>query len=155
VALVICCVSGALAGCASIGTWDPPEISLVDLRLLELTTFETSATVEIRLANTNLEPMTATGASYGLYIDGLKVGQVLSDEVVDVAPLSSAVQTAELRMSNLALATRLRALLESKAFDYEIRGKVYIDTGVRTRRVRVEHAGFFDFERQSEGTPAS
>lgn len=137
-----------LGGCASFATWEPPDVTLADLELTELTAFETTARLSVRLVNPNREALLVEGASYGLFVDGLKVGQAVSSEVIDLPGLSSAVQEATLHLSNLALATRLQSVFASRSFDYEIRGRVHVflDSGSRSRRLRVQHAGRFELE---------
>ena len=155
VALVLACL--ATSGCTTFGTL-PPVVNLANLEITDLTAFETSGEVLIRLANENPEPVTIEGASYRLSINGLRVGQALSNEIVEIPALATAVQRAELTLSNIALLTRVQSVLEQRSFDYEIRGKLYVKSSFGTRRMSVESEGFFDFEEAAaaaEPSPAS
>lgn len=127
-----------LSGCA---TLEPPDITLIDLRLTDITVLETSGEVALRIVNPSPDTLRVDGAAFGLHLDGLKVGQVLVDEQVDIERLDSAVLAGTLHISNLAMATRLKSIFDSAEFDYRLAGKVWVLTDLGRRGVRVERSG--------------
>ena len=136
-----------LTGCATLGLIEP-DVSLVNLKFTDLTVFETSGVFVVRLANENPEPLTVEGGVYNLYLGGFRVGKGLSNHRIEVPALGTATDEVELHMSNLAIATQLRSILDSGIVDYRIKARVYVDRGYGRRRVTVEHEGRFDFNSQ-------
>jgi LEA14-like dessication related protein len=111
-----------LAGCTTI---QPPSVSLVNVQLGEVTAFETTAQFTIRLTNGTPEAVVLNGGAFKIYLNGLFVGDGVSNERIDLPRLASGTMTVSVHLSNLRLATRIRPLLESKTFDYKITGKLY------------------------------
>ncbi|MCP3958081.1 MAG: LEA type 2 family protein [bacterium] len=136
-----------LTGCASLGLVEP-DVTLVNLKFTDLTVFETSGIFIVRLANENPEPLVVEGGVYNLYLGGFRIGKGLSDHHIEVPALGTAIDEVELHMSNLAIATQLRSILDSGIVDYRIKAKVYVDRGYGRRKVTVEHEGRFDFNSQ-------
>ena len=106
-----------LAGCVTI---PPPAVRLVDVEFGEATLLETSIRFTLRLVNETPEALAVQGAVHKIYLNGLFVGEGLSDEAVTVPRLGTATQTVTVHLSHLLLATRIRPLIESKRFDYLI-----------------------------------
>ncbi len=142
-----------LTGCSGLEVSKGPDVSLADLKLTDLTLLETSGVLTVRLANENLEPMVVSGGAYDLSLGGIRIGKGLSDQRVEVPKLGTATVDIDLHISNLALATRIRGLIEKKVVDYRLKGKVYVDRPTGTRRYKVLRDGRFDFnEGILEGT---
>ncbi len=140
---------GPLAGCASLGLIEP-EVTLVNLEFTDLTLFETSGVFTVRLANENPEPLVVDGGVYNLYLGGWKIGKGLSDRRLEVPPLSTATDEIELHLSNLAIATQLRSIWESRVFDYELKARIYLQRPYGRRTMRIESAGRFDLDARRE-----
>lgn len=134
------------AGCSSLYQSEPPQVSLVNLKFTDVTVFETSGVMVLRLANENPDPMLIDGGVYNLYINGIRVGQGLSDATFEVPRLSSEIDEVPFRVNNLAFATRLKGIIDSGSFDYLIKAKVYVEGGFGRKTLKVEKGGFFDFE---------
>ncbi len=149
--VVLVLLLSGLTGCATLGP-APPEITLVDLQFTDLTLFETSGIFVVRLSNENPEPLSVEGGVYTLYIDGIRVAKGLSDHRFAVPPLNSVTDEVEVRLSNLAMATRLQSIFDRGAFDYEIRAKVYVGSSYGRRTLRMEKTGFFDFDQQEKAS---
>ncbi|MEM1244887.1 MAG: LEA type 2 family protein [Acidobacteriota bacterium] len=142
-------------GCASFGAvFDPPEVSLADLQIQDMTVFETTGRILVRITNPNPNPVLVEGGSYSLSINGVQVGRALTNSVVEVGGLESAVHEADLTLSNLALATRVASVVELEGFDYVIKAKLFLGQNLR-RRVKVTNAGYFDFQKPLAGQPAA
>ncbi len=123
------------------------EIALVDLRLGEVTLFETGLKAVVRIDNENPNSLPITGASYRLYLNDIDVGRGMTSESVTVPRLGSASQEVLFRINNISLISRIQSLLESNQFSYKISGHVYVSEGFGPdRRVPVEHTGRLDLK---------
>jgi LEA14-like dessication related protein len=102
-----------------------PTVSLVTVHFQEATVLETTSVFTLRLANDTPAPLEITGAAHKIYLNGLYVGEGLSDMTVTVPRLSSVTNDVTVHLSNLALATRVKAAIESKRVDYRIQSTFY------------------------------
>jgi len=137
-------VAVVASGCVSTGGMEPPGVTLVNLEMTEMTLFETTLSAQVRIANTNPEPLTVEGASFKLVLDGRKVGSGMTSEVVTVERLDSQVVTAIFHVNNASLLLRLRDVFENEAVSYGISGKLYVKGALGTRRLKVEQVGRLD-----------
>lgn len=111
-----------LCGCASkSGT----TVSIVNLRLTDVTAFETTATFTLRFSNEAPEPVHLTGGVHKIYMNGLYIGKGLSSDALEVPRLGTAMQDVTVHLSNIALATRIKPIIESRSFDYRIESTLY------------------------------
>lgn len=134
-----------LSGCASLEPFTAPEVTLVDLRFEDLTVFETSGTFTVRLSNENPEPIVVDGAAYKLYLGGLRVGEALSDQRIELPRLGSTVYDVDVFINNVALVARLVTLGQERGLDYTIKGKLYVERPYGLRRLRFKRDGRIDF----------
>lgn len=129
-ALVFC-------GCGS-GT-NGPSVTLVSVKFEDATALETTAIFTLRLSNENAEPVHITGEVHKIYLNGLYVGKGLSDKTFDLPRLSTTTHDVTVHLSNIALVTRLKPIIESKSFEYRVasvfHGKSWSD------RMKSESAG--------------
>lgn len=102
-----------------------PSVNLVSVRFQEATALETTATFIIRLSNDAPEARQFTGSAHKIYLNGLYVGKGLSDESVEVPRLGTVTQEITVHLSNLALATRIKSVIEARRFDYRIQSVFY------------------------------
>ena len=147
--------ASTLLGCVSIGGFVPPEVTLVDVAFEDLTLFESSAVLTVRVANENADPVLIDGGVYNLYLNGIKVGQALSDARLEIGRLSSTTTAVDIHINNLALATRLKGMMDTGVVAYRLQGKFYLDRSVGRRSVRFDRSGSYDFravDRLPEGT---
>ncbi|HEU5070837.1 MAG TPA: LEA type 2 family protein [Verrucomicrobiae bacterium] len=114
--------AGLLAGCASLPS---PEVSLVNVQFSDATAFETTVRFTLRLANETPDTLVLNGGVHKIYVNGLYVGQGLSNEALSLPRLATGTQTVTVHLSNLRLASRLKPLIESKAFAYRIKSTLY------------------------------
>lgn len=141
--------SFALAACALLAFGCSPQtprlsVSLVNVKFEEMTALETTATFTLRLNNETPAPMRFTGGAHKIYINGLYVGSGLSSESVEVPRLASVTQQITVHLSNLALATRIKAVIESRSFDYCIRSVFYGQS--RWSKLRCVNEGRLDLK---------
>jgi LEA14-like dessication related protein len=113
-------------GCASTEPVEPPGVTLVDLDIVDATLFESTLDVAVRISNDNPEPIIIDGAVIKLELNGIKVGKGASDERLELPRLDSVVRRVELHMNHLALATRIKGIIEAKVLNYAVTGKVYV-----------------------------
>ena len=119
-ALLVC--AALLCGCR---TFEPPAVSLVNARFTQATVFETTAEFTLRLNNATPEPMILDGAAHKIYLNGLYVGDGLSNQPLELPRLTSGTQDVTVHLSNLMLATRFKPIIESQSFDYRIQSVFY------------------------------
>lgn len=143
-----------LAGCASLPGFERPDVTLVNLSIENATVFETEGRVTLRVINADENPLTVTGTSINLYLDGKKIGRAVSPERLQVDGLSTATLEAPLYISNLALGRRVFTVLTQQraGVDYEIRGKLTLGGGFGGRKVKVNRQGLFELPEGLPGT---
>jgi LEA14-like dessication related protein len=140
-------VAAAFApGCASLSTLEPPEVTLVDLRAVEMTVFETTLEAKLRVSNPNPEPLALEGVALKLYLDGKKVGSGMSAETVEVPRLASAVVRTTFYINNASALLRLKEILEDREISYGLRGKLFVTRSYGTARLKIEREGRLDLE---------
>jgi len=126
------------------------EIALVDLRLGEVTLFETGLIAVVRIDNEGSNSLPITGASYRLYLNDVDVGRGMTSESMTVPRLGSANQKVLFQLNHISLISRIQSLLESNQFSYKISGNVYVSEGFfRDRKIPVEHSGRLDLKLKS------
>lgn len=118
------------------------QTSLVNLSLGEATLWETSANFTVRIENEMPEPVQLRGAVHKIYVNGLYIGQGMSDQTTEVPRFGSTTQTFTAHLRNLALATRVRAMIDSRRFEYRISSTLY--TAPNNRRLRLSNMGELD-----------
>jgi len=131
-----------IAGCASMEPVEPPDVTLVNLEVTEVTPFETTLEAEVRIINPNPEPLAVEGSSFKLELLDHKIGTGTSSARVTVPGLDSATVPMTFRLNNVAAVSRLRMFLEAEALDWRLRGTVYArrPTGGRMN-LKVEESG--------------
>ncbi len=131
-----------LAGCASMEPIEPPDVTLVNLEVTEITPFETTLEAEVRIINPNPEPLAVEGSSFKLELLDRKIGTGTSSARVTVPGLDSATVPVTFRLNNVAAVSRLRTVLEAEALDWRLRGTVFASRGGGGRmNLKVEESG--------------
>jgi len=131
-----------LAGCASMEPVEPPDVTLVNLEVTEVTPFETTLEAEVRIINPNPEPLAVEGSSFKLEILDRKIGTGTSSATVTVPGLDSATVPVTFRLNNVAAVSRLRTILDADALDWRLRGTVFVRRGAGGRmNLKVEESG--------------
>ena len=97
----------------------------MNVRFTQATAFETTATFTLRLSNETPEPLQLDGGAHKIYLNGLYVGEGLSGDTLDLPRLGTATQDVTVHLSNLRMVTRIKPIIESKSFDYQIKSVVY------------------------------
>lgn len=132
-------------GCATTDTMAPPDVTLVDLDFVDATIFESTLDVGVRIFNENPEPLILDGAVIKLELEGRNFGKGASSERTEIPRLDSVVLRLEMHLSHMAVATRLKTVVESKMVNYSITGKVYVITpSGRVKRLPIDKQGQID-----------
>ena len=139
----------SLTGCASLGTLDSPELTLVNLQLMDATLFETTLDVQLRIANPNPEPITFDGAKFKLTLEDRKVGRGLSPETVTIPRLGTQVVTIPFHVNNATLLLRLKEILDTRSVTYGVQGTLYLDRSFGTRKLKMRSEGQLDFDNET------
>ncbi len=143
------------SGCVSTEPLEPPGVTLVDLDIIDATLFESTLDVAIRISNDNPEPLVIDGAVVKLQLNGIKVGKGASDERLELPRLGSVVRRLELHMNHLALATRIKGIIEAKVLNYGVTGKVYVvRPSGSVRGMSFESRGQLDLRGEAERAEA-
>ena len=117
-------LAAALLFCGC-GKSNGPSVNLVSVHFKDATAFETTATFTMRISNEAPEAGRFTGSAHKIYLNGLYVGKGLSDSEVEVPRLGTVTQDITVHLNNLALATRIKSVIEAKRFDYRIQSTFY------------------------------
>jgi hypothetical protein len=123
---------------------DGPSVNLVTVHFKEASVLETTAEFVIRLSNDAPEAKKFTGGVHRIYLNGLYVGKGLSDQTIEVPRLGTVTQAVTVHLSNLALATRIKAVIVDKRFDYRVQSTFYGDSWLS--RSRSETTGQLDWK---------
>ena len=148
-AIAALCLAILTSGCISLGSLEPPELTLVQAIPVETTVFETTLGVQLRIANPNPDEITFEGASFKLTLDGRKVGRGMTPETVTIDRFGTAVVDITFHVSNATVLLRLKEILESKSVSYGVSGKLYVKMGAGTRKLKVQNQGQIDLNAPS------
>ncbi len=105
-------------GCSSV---EGPSVSLVNVQFTQATALETTTIFTMRLNNEQPAPVKFSGGVHKIYLNGLYVGEGLVDQAVEVPRLGSITHDVTVHLSNLALVTRIKSIIEAKSFEYKIK----------------------------------
>jgi LEA14-like dessication related protein len=148
-------VLGSLfCSCSTLPEHEGIDVALVNVRLDQATVWETVAIFTVRVSNGTPEPLIIDGSVHKFYLNGLYVGQGLNGEKLQVSRLSSTTQEIPVYLRNIALATRIRPILEARALDYRVNSTLYVVEGGHSRRCRLNHEGRLaleDFQPAGQG----
>jgi len=145
-AIALISLLSVVAGCSSLGGFVPPDVTLVNVEFSDLTVFETSGVVTLRVANENDEALVVDGGVYNLYLGGMKVGKGLSDHRLEAPRLGSDILEVPIYINNLALVTRLATLMDQPEIDYQLKGKLFVERAYGTQKVRLDKSGRLDLQ---------
>lgn len=134
------------AGCATLPESDEMEVSLVDVRPLEATAWETTAQFTVRLQNAGPEPLVVDGGAYKIYLNDTYVGQGLTSERVEIPRLGTTTQTVRLHLKNFTLARKIYGVSRTLQASYRVRSTLYVmsGSGKSTRTLRTTKEGSID-----------
>jgi LEA14-like dessication related protein len=126
-------------------TLDRASVSLVNVQFADATLLESSVVFTLRVQNQSPEPLTLNGGIHKVYLNGLFIGDAVGGETTPLPGLGSATLPVTAHLSNLRLATRLKPIIESRAFDYRIESLLYTGAG-KMRTVSEGRLDMRDFQ---------
>jgi LEA14-like dessication related protein len=131
------------------GSIEPLDVTLANLKITEVTVFETTMVAQLRVTNPNPEALAIEGASFKLYLEDKKVGTGTSKESFTVDRLDSYVVDVIFHMNNASALLRLKDILENrdKEVSYGIRGGLYTEGAFGTKKLKVEKSGTINLEK--------
>lgn len=118
------------AGCSGVMTRpDSPRVSLVDMRVEEVSLLETSCRAVIRILNPGDAAIRVRGISCDLDLNGESFATGVSP--LDVTVPSFGTETVEVLLysSNLSLLREAMGLPQRQNLEYRLRGKLRLDDG--------------------------
>ena len=120
-------------------------MNLVDLDFVDATIFESTLDVAVRISNDNPEPLILDGAVIKLELSGRSFGKGATAERIEIPRFGSVVQRLEMHLNHIAVATKIRSIIETKVVDYAIKGKVYVVTpSGSVKRLPIDKKGTID-----------
>lgn len=125
-------------------TFEPLEVTLVNLEVTDITVFETTLAAKLRVTNPNPESFTIEGASFKLYLEDKKVGSGTCNETFSVERLDSTVVDVLFHVNNASAVLRLKDILEGNEARYGIRGSLFMQGTFGSKRLKVEQTGHID-----------
>ena len=123
---------------------------LSNLKITEVTVFETTLIAKLRITNPNPEAFTIDGGSFKLILDDKKVGTGTASETFTVERLDSAVIDAVFHINNASALLRLQGILQEKEVTYGIQGSLFTQGSFGTKKIKIEKTGRLDL---SNGNP--
>ncbi len=126
-----------LFSCAHMGMGSsPPEVTLSDIQVEDVTLFETTFTVQLRVVNKNPTPIELVGSEASIFLDNSKMLTVVSGDAKSIPGFGSEVIEAEAHASNLKvipflarIVSRLQAGEDLKDVDYKANGILHLAGG--------------------------
>ena len=135
------------AGCARAPDEPVLEVGLANLRFTQLTVFETTAVLDIRLDNLSPEEIRVTGGSHRVTVNGISLGRGMTGDTITVPRLGSSIQTVEFHLRNLSVARTIHDLGRSRVVDYTLESTLHVGRPAGSdRTVRVRNAGRLDLQ---------
>jgi LEA14-like dessication related protein len=125
VALVLVGWAMVAAGCATILREGEVAVSLVSIRPLQSTLFESSAELTLRYTNETSSPLALAGSTHRLYINGTYVGRAVTNQGLTIPQLGTNTQTMTAHIENLALMRKAQQLGNVRAVDYRIDSRLH------------------------------
>jgi len=125
-------------------TIEPLAVTLANLKITEVTVFETTLVAKLRITNPNPEAVTIDGGSFQLILDDTKVGTGTASETVTVERLDSAVVDAIFHVNNASALLRLQGILQEKEVTYGVRGSLFTRGPFGTKKIKIEKTGRLD-----------
>jgi LEA14-like dessication related protein len=145
-AMAMAMIITAFLGCSSMTSVDPLDVTLANLKLTEVTVFETTLVAQLRITNPNPEPFSIDGASFKLILEDKKVGTGTTSETFTVARLDSTVVDVIFHINNASALLRLRDILDDDDVSYGVRGSLFTKGAFGTKKLQVEKTGHIDLK---------
>lgn len=109
-------------------------VTLVTLRPIQTSLFETTAELTLRFTNESAQPLAFAGSTHRLYLNGTYVGRAVTNERLAVPQLGTTTQTLTAHVENLALMRKAQELGNVSTVSYRIDSRLHAtpESGGRT-----------------------
>jgi len=114
-----------LTSCSAQGNIKKPDIAINNVRLENITLFQTSAVFDVQIDNENPFPLEISGGVHKVYLNGTYIGKGLDKEGFKVPRLGSTQHSILVRFKNLKLLTDMQNLVEKQELNYRIESELY------------------------------
>lgn len=131
----------ALTACGSADPL-PPEVRVVDLRLLESGVFEQRFEIDLRIGNPNDFDLPLDGLTFDLEVNGEDFARGFSNDRVTVPRLGEERLSVQASTTLLELVRQMQLLAQRGDVSYRLSGTAYLDNLVR-RSAPYESEGTF------------
>lgn len=118
-----------------------PRVSLVDVQMADVSVFETSLLVKVRIQNSDPQPLRIAGGTHEVLLNGISLGSGESGKDMTIPGHGSATDTVRFYISNLTLFGKIQRLVNSSHLNYSIKSKIYVDSSLFGRTLDVDHEG--------------
>ena len=148
-------IAGMMVGCATLSREGGVAVSLVSIRPVQTTLFETSAEVTLRLTNESSRPLALAGSTHKLYVNGTYIGRAVTNERLTVPYLGTTTQMVIAHLENLALMRKAQELGHVPAVDYRIDSRLLATDETGGGTLAATSTGQLDLSGLLPGAPAS
>ena len=135
---------GLLPGCATFSVPVGVSASLVGFRPLQADVFETTIEVTLRFTNEAAQPLLLAGSAHRLYVNEGYVGAAVNAARLTVPALGTATQALTFHLENIALAGKVRELVDAAAINYRIESQLHPADAAGAGRIKVSTTGKVD-----------
>ena len=123
-----------------------PEVSIVNAAFADVNLLETGIEFTVRVTNNTPDPISFSGATHHIYLNGSDIGTGSNGDRLTVPRFGSATQKVRINLSNIGMLSNIRSLVTSNKFDYRIKSQFYLEPGgVFERKIEVDREGRYDF----------
>jgi len=113
-----------LAGCATLSRQGGVAVSLVSVRPVQSSLFETTAELTLRITNETVQPLALAGSTHRLYLNGTYVGRAVTNEKLTIPHLGTSTQVLTAHLENLVLMRKAQELGNVGTVDYRIESQL-------------------------------
>ena len=133
-----------LGGCATDLKISGVSVTVVNLRPVNATVFETEAQLTVRYINESVVPIAVSGSTHRLYLNGDYIGRAVTKEPVGLPSLNTVTQTVNLFIENLSLVQRLHSIQQSSTVSYRLDSVLLVEAGDTHDNVKLRSTGQLD-----------
>jgi LEA14-like dessication related protein len=119
-----------LSGCAGVGKQlDPPQVSLANIRVEEVSGLETAFEIQMRVFNANDVDLKVKGIKAELEINGRPFATGVSNSPVEIPSYGTELVTVTVYSSVIKMFKSVYGLKESEELKYRLNGKISVSAG--------------------------
>jgi LEA14-like dessication related protein len=142
-----------LAGCATMQDDGDFDVTLVKVDSAHGTEGEFQFVFTLRLQNASPTAIALDGGAHKIYLNGVYVGQGLSNERVEVPRLATTTQQVTVNLSTFRLARAAYRVYNTHQADYRVESTLYAVKGAGTRRIHAHKEGTVNLDAFVPPTP--